>query len=147
MPHSDDPLTVTLVTALRGGDGATVRALTGAHPGLAAELITDGRHGGRTPLHVVTDWPGFFPNGPAIAGLLLEGGADPDARTEAGGADINAAPGLRQLALGRHRQPGPQREAHRMAAGTRGPHVIRHPRVGGLGADRLAAEAAGAGNR
>ena len=22
--------------------------------------------GGRTPLHVVTDWPGYFPNGPAI---------------------------------------------------------------------------------
>jgi ankyrin repeat protein len=30
---------------------------------------------GRTPLHVVTDWPGYFPNGPRIAQLLIDAGA------------------------------------------------------------------------
>jgi len=39
-----------------------------------------GRHGTRTPLHVVTDWPGYWPNGPQIVQLLLAAGANPDAR-------------------------------------------------------------------
>jgi ankyrin repeat protein len=30
----------------------------------------------RTPLHVVTDWPGYFPNGPRVAQLLIDAGAD-----------------------------------------------------------------------
>lgn len=34
----------------------------------------------RTPLHVVTDWPGYFPNGPQIAQLLIDAGAEVDAR-------------------------------------------------------------------
>jgi uncharacterized protein len=32
----------------------------------------------RTPLHVVTDWPGYFPNGPATVVTLLGAGADPN---------------------------------------------------------------------
>lgn len=34
----------------------------------------------RTALHVVSDWPGYFPNGPAIARLVLSAGADPNYR-------------------------------------------------------------------
>lgn len=34
----------------------------------------------RTPLHVVTDWPGYFPNGPAVAQVLIDAGAIVDAR-------------------------------------------------------------------
>jgi ankyrin repeat protein len=34
--------------------------------------------GWRTPLHVATDWPGYFPAAPAAAALLLEAGADPN---------------------------------------------------------------------
>jgi ankyrin repeat protein len=34
--------------------------------------------GWRTPLHAATDWPGYFPDAPATARLLLEAGADPN---------------------------------------------------------------------
>jgi ankyrin repeat protein len=37
-------------------------------------------------LHLVTDWPGYFPNGPQIARLLIQAGADPNARTNSQGA-------------------------------------------------------------
>jgi hypothetical protein len=53
--------------------------LLGEYPGLA------GRHlevaSGRTPLHVATDWPGYFPDAPAAARLLIEAGADPNAQS------------------------------------------------------------------
>jgi uncharacterized protein len=32
-------------------------------------------------LHLVTDWPGYFPNGPEIVRLLIGAGADPNALT------------------------------------------------------------------
>src|SRR5437762_11143377 len=42
-----------------------------------------GRKGGyRTPLHAVADWPGYFPNGPAVVRLLLANGADPNGGAE-----------------------------------------------------------------
>jgi hypothetical protein len=31
---------------------------------------------------VATDWPGYHPNGPATVRILIEAGADPNARTE-----------------------------------------------------------------
>jgi ankyrin repeat protein len=33
-------------------------------------------------LHVATDWPGSFPNGPAVIAALIDAGADPNARCE-----------------------------------------------------------------
>jgi uncharacterized protein len=39
-----------------------------------------------TPLHVATDWPGYYTNGPAIVAVLIAAGADPNARTEGGPA-------------------------------------------------------------
>jgi hypothetical protein len=68
-----------LVIAIRFGDVAAVERLVTAHPDLAAAAV-GGRHGTRTPLHVVTDWPGYFPNGPQIARVLLDAGADANAR-------------------------------------------------------------------
>ena len=52
-----------------------------AHAGVSAARIKDNR-GSKVLLHVFTDWPGFFPNGPAVVKLLIAAGADPNVRTE-----------------------------------------------------------------
>jgi ankyrin repeat protein len=70
-----DPTALALVQAVRSGDTATLGDLLRKNPGLASEQV----HGTRTPLHVATDWPGYFPNGPAVIRMLLEAGADPNA--------------------------------------------------------------------
>jgi len=71
---------IELGLAIRGGDLDTVRRLIDATPEL-----TSGPLGGpfktRTALHVVTDWPGYFPHGPQIVRWLLATGADPDGRS------------------------------------------------------------------
>ncbi|MGH3274192.1 MAG: ankyrin repeat domain-containing protein [Streptosporangiaceae bacterium] len=81
----DDPVTVTLVQAVRGGDLPTLERLLSGSPDLAsARLARPGKT--RTPLHLATDWPAYFPEGPAVTRMLLHAGADPDARTEGGTA-------------------------------------------------------------
>jgi ankyrin repeat protein len=71
-----------LAAAIRLGDLEIVAEFLAASPELAVARV----HGGRTGLHVVTDWPGYFPNGPQIARQLMDAGADPDALTEGKGA-------------------------------------------------------------
>src|SRR5436853_551705 len=68
-----------LVAAIRSGDLAALRQLLDQNPGLAGSRL-GGDQGARTPLHVVADWPGYFPNGPLIVRMLIEAGADPNAR-------------------------------------------------------------------
>lgn len=81
----NDPVAVALVQAVRGGDLAALERLLAETPSLASARI--GRPGKtRTPLHVASDWPGYFPEGPAATRMLLDAGADPDARTEGGTA-------------------------------------------------------------
>ena len=76
----NDSRAVALLTAIRGGDIDTLRHLLTADPQLARARLV-GRNGGfRTLLHVVTDWPGYFPNGPQIVHLLIQAGADPSFR-------------------------------------------------------------------
>jgi len=72
----NDPRTVELVLAIHGGDTGTVGRLLAADPALARAVIGD-RKGCRTLLHVVADWPGYFPNGPELVHLLIGAGADP----------------------------------------------------------------------
>src|SRR4051794_19882231 len=77
--QTDDPLAAALVDAVRSGDLLTLRQLLADHPDRAAARIV-GRDGcSRTPLHVATDWPGYFPEGPEVVRLLLAAGASPDA--------------------------------------------------------------------
>jgi uncharacterized protein len=62
---SDDPVAVALVQAIRTSDTGWLQRLLDEHPGLASARLHDGKGGSRTPLYVATDWPGYFPNGPA----------------------------------------------------------------------------------
>lgn len=80
-----DPLAIEVTRVVKGGDLDALQRLLAAHPGLAAARLQDDRGSG-VVLHSVTDWPGFFPNGPAITKMLLDAGADPDAKTGGGGA-------------------------------------------------------------
>ena len=65
-----------VVAAIRGGDLEALRRLIDERPDLATARVN-----GRTALHVVTDWPGYYPNGPAVVALLVAAGADPNADT------------------------------------------------------------------
>src|SRR5215471_7197502 len=76
--RNDDPLAIAGATAIRTGDLATLERLLAENPDLA-NIQIEGRRGGyRTPMHVVADWPGYFPNGPAVVRLLLAHGAAPN---------------------------------------------------------------------
>lgn len=68
-----------VVEAIHSGDIAALRRLVAAHPRIASAPL-GGKYDTRTPLHAVTDWPGYFPNGPEIVRLLVAAGADPNAR-------------------------------------------------------------------
>ena len=76
---ADAPRAVELLLAVRGGDVSTVQRLLTEDPWLARARLVSG-NGFRTPLHLVADWPGYFPNGPQLVRLLVEAGADPSAR-------------------------------------------------------------------
>ncbi len=77
-----DPVAVAAVAAIHAGDVAALERLLHGHPGLAAaRLGTEGGTGmTRTLLHVVTDWPGHFPNGAITVAVLVGAGADVNAR-------------------------------------------------------------------
>jgi len=84
--EDDDPLAVAAVTAIRSGDVKTLSQLLRESRGLAtARIGTSTTQAApiavtRTLLHVATDWPGHFPNGPAIVAVLVAFGADVNAR-------------------------------------------------------------------
>jgi uncharacterized protein len=75
-----DRLAIRLTGAVRSGDLDELVRLLEDQPELANLRIGEpGAGSWRTPLHVVTDWPGYFPNGPAVVRVLIEAGADPSA--------------------------------------------------------------------
>lgn len=82
----DAQAVVQLLDAVRGGDVELVRRLVSENPDLAQARFA-GRGGTSTALHFVTDWPGYFPNGPDIVKVLIGAGADPNALTTGGGSD------------------------------------------------------------
>jgi ankyrin repeat protein len=67
-----------IVAAIHAGDIAALGQLLSEYPD-AASAPLGGRYRSRTPLHVVADWPGYFPNGPEIVRVLVDAGADPNA--------------------------------------------------------------------
>src|SRR5580700_1382309 len=67
------------IAAIHTGDIAALQRLLADNPGLAASRL-GGIAKGRTPLHVVADWPGYFPNGPQVVRMLIAAGGDPNAR-------------------------------------------------------------------
>jgi uncharacterized protein len=79
---TDDPRAVAAVEAIHTGDTEGLKRLLREHPELVtAKLGTDDDCGmTRTLLHVVTDWPGHFPNGADIVHALVAAGADVNAR-------------------------------------------------------------------
>jgi ankyrin repeat protein len=81
LAHSDR-VAADLVEAIHAGELQRVEHLLLEHRGLAAARIVDDKGGSATPLHAVTDWPGFFPRGPELVSLLIEAGADPNSPVE-----------------------------------------------------------------
>jgi len=79
---TDDPAAVAVVTAIHVGDVATLKRLLVENPDLATVRLGDDDPDGmsRTLLHVVTDWPGHYPNGAASVTALVDAGADVNAR-------------------------------------------------------------------
>ena len=82
----DDQVAVELGLAVHGGDVEAIQRLLRNDPELASARLA-GRGGGTgTPLHLVVDWPGYFPNGPEIVRLLIGAGSDPNALTTSQGS-------------------------------------------------------------
>lgn len=85
-----DARAIELLRSVRGGAVDTIRRLLSEHPELARARLGSRDDGTKAPLHVVTDWPGYFPNGPEIVRLLIDAGADPNAVTTGRGDDPDA---------------------------------------------------------
>src|SRR6516162_5363038 len=79
-----------VIHAIQQGNLEFLQRTLAANPGIATARITGNRGGSKELLHVVTDWPGFFPNGPAVVKVLIAAGANPNARTE--GRESQAEP-------------------------------------------------------
>lgn len=75
-----------LVEAIHAGDVAAVERIVADTPELARDPL-GGAFKTRTALHVVCDWPGYFPNGPRIVRLLIAAGADPNYRDPEPGSE------------------------------------------------------------
>jgi hypothetical protein len=76
----DDPQAIAVKKAIETGDVEGLNRLLRENPNLARARIgcknTETGECGRTLLHVATDWPGHFPNGPAIVAALVAAGAE-----------------------------------------------------------------------
>jgi ankyrin repeat protein len=74
--QEEDHVGLEFGLAIRAGDLGEVQRMLAQDPELASKPIRV--LGSRIPLSVVTDWPGYFSNGPEIVHLLASAGADPN---------------------------------------------------------------------
>jgi ankyrin repeat protein len=88
----DDQVAVELKLAVHAGDVEAIERLLRNNPALASARLGSEDSGSTTPLHLVTDWPGYFPNGPQIVRVLTAAGADPNALTTRRGS-VTTGPG------------------------------------------------------
>lgn len=82
----EDQTAVSLRAAARSGDVAAIQTMLHDDPAMARARLGTPETGSATPLHLVADWPGYFPNGPQIVRLLISAGADPNALTTSRGS-------------------------------------------------------------
>ncbi len=77
---TNDPLAIAMREAITSGDLSALESLLREHDALAASVIVAENGNERSMLHVATDWPGHFPNGPEVVRTLVARGADLHAR-------------------------------------------------------------------
>jgi len=77
-----DPRAIALVEAIKQGDLAALRRLLHEDPELASATLVDTPSSvkGRSLLHVATDWPGHYPHCAETIRMLVDAGADVNAR-------------------------------------------------------------------
>lgn len=86
--YEDETPAAEAVQAIRTGDIALLKRLLAENPGLATARIigrdtrneSKSSETSRTLLHVATDWPGHFQSGAQTVAVLVESGADVNAR-------------------------------------------------------------------
>ena len=71
------PAVEAAVRAVRSGDVTALARALAEEPRLVPGPVPG--HGGRTPLHVATDWPGHHPDVAATVAVLVRAGADVNA--------------------------------------------------------------------
>jgi uncharacterized protein len=84
----DEMLAIEVVKAIHTGDVLSLKRLLAENPDLVTARIIGRDYVekcnsfgmSRTLLHIVTDWPGHFPNGATTVGVLVEAGAEVNAR-------------------------------------------------------------------
>ena len=77
LPMMDD-LAGGVVHSIRSGSIDELSQLLAGNPGLATCVLRSENGSLRTLLHVVADWPAYFPMGPTAVRILVDAGADPD---------------------------------------------------------------------
>lgn len=80
--NEDEPIARDIVGAIHTGDLESLRQLLADNRQLAQASIRDNKGASRTLLHVVTDWPGFFPNGPEVVTTLINAKCNPNVPAE-----------------------------------------------------------------